>query len=275
MQTENENASPWTISSKLNDLEFETDVNVDHNGQRLDLLAFTPNGISLAIEIKNWHHLTTEMISKAKKQSKLLAEAAEVNNAWIVIPSLPDAQQEDCVFNLNGSMKAAKALISLEPDFGLRGTHGTRQKKSGLSLNKEKRRVFVAMPFSEQFEDTYYLGIIPAARRASAICVRVDQQDLSKQIVETIYSEIRLSDMVIADLTNANPNVTYELGFAHALEKPSIHISANQPENLPFDLRQWSTHFYKFGSVHELTKKLSEMIQHILIENKYSKRDTK
>jgi len=271
METQNENVSPWTISSKLNSLGFEAEAHVDHEGQRLDILAYTPNGASLALEIKNWDQPTGEMISKARKESKLLSASARVDHAWIVIPSLPDAQPGEGVFNLDGLMKAAGQLITSEVDFGLQGSSGTHHGRPGYSSKREKKRIFVAMPFSEQFEDTYYLGIVPAARRASAVCVRVDQQSLSKQIVDVIYTEIRSADLVIADLTNANPNVTYELGFAHALQKRSIHISAAQPENLPFDLRQWSTEFYKFGSVHELTKKLSEMIQIVLAEIKTSK----
>jgi hypothetical protein len=275
MAPKSNHISPWTIASKLQNLGFETQVEVDHEGQRLDVLAFTPNGSSLALEVKNWRQLDEEMIAKARKQSELLSKSAEVDNAWIVIPSLPSAHQETSVFNLDGLVRAAENLIGSEPDFGLRGTHGMRQRKPGSSEKKETKRIFVAMPFAEQFEDTYYLGIIPAARRASAVCIRVDQNYLSQQILDAIHTEIRLSDLVVADLTNANPNVTYELGFAHALKKPSIHISATQPEYLPFDLRQWSTQYYKFGNVHELARKLSDMIQHALAENNNSMKESK
>ena len=103
----------------------------------------------------------------------------------------------------------------------------------------------------------------------------MDQNYLSYQAMDKMYTEIRLSDVVVADLTDANPNVTYELGFAHALNKPAIHISASNSEYLPFDLRQWSTLFYKFGKVHELTKKLSEMIQRTLTEKAGPKKETK
>lgn len=274
MDTEKEHISPWTIASKLNALGFETEVETDHEGQRLDVLAFTPSGATLALELKDWQESNAEMIAKARKQSSLLSRSASVDFAWIVIPSLKDTEQSETIFNLNGLMRAAQNLVDSEPNFELRGTHGMHRRKE-KDPGRKAKRVFVAMPFAEQFEDTYYLGIVPAVKRASAVCVRVDQNYLSQQIVDKIHTEIRLSDIVVADLTNANPNVTYELGFAHALKKPAIHISATQPENLPFDLRQWSTCFYKFGNIHELVKKLSEMIQHVLVEKNESKPATK
>ena len=273
METVNKPISPWSIASELNTLGFETEVETDYEGQRLDLLAYTPGGATLVLELKNWQESNAEMIAKARKQSSLLSRAASVDYAWIVIPSLQDTEQTENVLNLEGLIRAARNLIDSEPIFELRGAHGTNQRK-GKNLNRKAKRIFVAMPFAEQFEDTYYLGIVPTVKRASAVCVRVDQNYLSQQIVDKIHTEIRLADVVIADLTHANPNVTYELGFAHALNKSAIHISATQPENLPFDLRQWSTCFYKFGNIHELVKKLSDMVQHILAEKDDSKQVT-
>jgi hypothetical protein len=37
-------------------------------------------------------------------------------------------------------------------------------------------------------------------------------------------------------MTTKNPNVFYELGLAHALEKPVVLVSSNQ-DDVPFDLR--------------------------------------
>jgi hypothetical protein len=42
--------------------------------------------------------------------------------------------------------------------------------------------------------------------------------------------------VLIAELTTKNPNVLYELGLAHALEKPVVLIASNE-DDVPFDLR--------------------------------------
>ena len=60
--------------------------------------------------------------------------------------------------------------------------------------------------------------------------------DIARQIVE--------ADVVIADITPANPNVYYEVGYAHALSKPTILI-AEKPTELPFDVSPFRTLFYE------------------------------
>jgi len=51
-----------------------------------------------------------------------------------------------------------------------------------------------------------------------------------------IWEQVLRADLIIADLTGRNPNVFYELGYAHALHKNSILITQSI-EDVPFDLR--------------------------------------
>lgn len=62
---------------------------------------------------------------------------------------------------------------------------------------------------------------------------------ITKQILESIYS----ADLIIANLTNTNPNVMYELAFRHAVGKPVITI-AEKGTIIPFDLLVERTIFY-------------------------------
>jgi hypothetical protein len=41
-----------------------------------------------------------------------------------------------------------------------------------------------------------------------------------------ITAAVRSADFVVVDVTRQNPNVFYELGFAHALRKPTILIAS-------------------------------------------------
>ena len=54
--------------------------------------------------------------------------------------------------------------------------------------------------------------------------------------VDEIQRLIRQSVGVIADLSEAKPNVLYEAGYAHALNKPCVHICSTSIEKLPFDV---------------------------------------
>jgi hypothetical protein len=46
----------------------------------------------------------------------------------------------------------------------------------------KKRHVFVAMPFSEDFQNVYEFGIHPAARNCGYICERVDETHFEELI---------------------------------------------------------------------------------------------
>ncbi len=110
-------------------------------------------------------------------------------------------------------------------------------KKGALRRVRAPRRVFAAMPFSPEYDDAYFVAMVPAAESVRAVCSRVDQEEFEGDVVERIESDIRDSDAVIADLSEAKPNVLYETGFAHALGRPTIHISSTSLNDLPFDVR--------------------------------------
>jgi hypothetical protein len=53
--------------------------------------------------------------------------------------------------------------------------------------------------------------------------------------MEDVLEAVATSRYIIADLTNSNPNVFYELGICHALGKKVILIT--QGTDVPFDVR--------------------------------------
>lgn len=98
--------------------------------------------------------------------------------------------------------------------------------------------VFVLMPFSASFEDTYQLAIKPACEAAGAYAERVDEQIFSGSILERIYNQIAKADLVVADMSERNANVFYEVGYAHALGKTTILLTRTA-EDIPFDLKHF------------------------------------
>ncbi len=62
-------------------------------------------------------------------------------------------------------------------------------------------------------------------------------------ILEEIVQNIVESKIVIAEITEPNENVFYELGYAHALRKPTI-ILAEEGKKLPFDVSGYRCLFY-------------------------------
>jgi len=84
----------------------------------------------------------------------------------------------------------------------------------------------------------YYESIFkPAIEQAGLVAVRADAEIFGTgKIMDQIWRGIRAAKVLVAEMTTKNPNVFYELGLAHALEKPVVLVSSNQ-EDVPFDLR--------------------------------------
>jgi hypothetical protein len=98
--------------------------------------------------------------------------------------------------------------------------------------------VFVLMPFGPEFDDVYQLGIKAACQEAGTYCERLDEQIFHENMLERIYNQISKADILVADMSGRNPNVFYEVGYAHALGKRVILLT-NSSEDIPFDLKQY------------------------------------
>ncbi len=97
--------------------------------------------------------------------------------------------------------------------------------------------VFVLMPFNDSFRVIYEESIRPTLRDdLGCIVENADELHTTNQIIEDIFSQIRNADFLVADTTGKNPNVFYELGYAHALGKKVI-LLAQDAKDLPFDVK--------------------------------------
>lgn len=98
---------------------------------------------------------------------------------------------------------------------------------------------FVIMPFAADFDDVYAViksTVEGASSDMKGRCFRLDESRPAGRITDRLLSELRSSTVCIADLTENKPNVMWELGFAMALEKPTIIITQNVA-SLPFDIK--------------------------------------
>jgi hypothetical protein len=95
---------------------------------------------------------------------------------------------------------------------------------------------FVLMPFGGEFDSIYKHCIQAAMTELSWLCARADEIHKASEVIDQIWENILRADLVIADLTGRNPNVFYELGYAHALNKNTILLTQSI-EDVPFDLK--------------------------------------
>jgi hypothetical protein len=77
-----------------------------------------------------------------------------------------------------------------------------------------------------------------------------------------ITNAIKNADFIIADITSENPNVIYELGYAHALNKPTILlVERDKTRNMPSDLAGYQYLFYERGTLLPLADRLKRYIE--------------
>jgi nucleoside 2-deoxyribosyltransferase len=96
--------------------------------------------------------------------------------------------------------------------------------------------VFVLMPLRDDFTDVYETGIKLACESAGVHCEHVGHQRFSETILQRIYNQIALADVIVAEMTGCNPNVFYDVGYAHALHKRVILLT-QRVEDIRFDLK--------------------------------------
>lgn len=118
--------------------------------------------------------------------------------------------------------------------------------------------VFVLMPFDKSFNDIYKFGIKGAAEDAGAYAERLDEQVFAEGMLDRIFNQINKADVIVADMSGRNPNVFYEVGYAHALNKLVILLTKD-PEDIPFDLKH-RQHIIYNGQIETLREQLSRTI---------------
>lgn len=123
--------------------------------------------------------------------------------------------------------------------------------------------IFVLTPFHEDYIKDYMV-IKKTCSLHNYNTLRGDEEYIKGDILLHIVKCIAKSRVVIANINGRNPNVFYELGIAHTLNKPTILIS-HIDNDIPFDLRTQFVVIYKDYT--ELAKKLDKIISQISKQN--------
>ncbi len=100
------------------------------------------------------------------------------------------------------------------------------------------------MPFDTSFDSVYKDIIKKTVEAFSLDCKRADELFGTKPIMSDVWDYIQKAGFLIADLTGRNPNVFYELGLAHAIDKKVILIT-QKIEDIPFDLKHYRCVIYE------------------------------
>jgi hypothetical protein len=102
---------------------------------------------------------------------------------------------------------------------------------------------FLLCPYPADTDDerSFYTGTLfstvrEAAAQAGMHCYLANEVLSPGLVLDTIMVGIANADLVLADVTEPNLNVYYEIGLAHGLQKGVLLLTAGAPKDLPFDL---------------------------------------
>ncbi|MDR5858372.1 hypothetical protein FZZ93_00285 [Halomonas eurihalina] len=128
-----------------------------------------------------------------------------------------------------------------------------------ISYEVQVGYVFVAMPIGtgSPYDDVLD-SIKEACSRCGLSAERVDEVQSNERITDRILESIQKAQFVVADLTEARPNVFYEAGYAHGIGKLPIYI-ARAGTKLEFDLQDYPVIF--FDSYRELKQGLEDRLR--------------
>lgn len=167
--------------------------------------------------------------------NNLDAKLRNINKAYAIFPSdidIPESLKKERFELEKGILKLRQELASL-----------STSTSEALPINEAEGGVFVIMPFKDPYND-YYENILKIAIREIGFSVaRSDEIYSPTSFIQTIWRSIINAKMIVAEMTDMNPNVLYELGLCHAINKPVIMISQSI-EHIPADLRHINSIIY-------------------------------
>ena len=128
---------------------------------------------------------------------------------------------------------------------------------------------FVIAPIGEPESDTRRRSdqilrhvIRPAVEARGYEAIRADEISEPGIITSQVIQHIVEDSLVVADLTERNPNVFYELAVRHAIRKPFVQI-INKGESIPFDVAATRTVFVDHHDLDNVETAKSEITDQI------------
>lgn len=125
---------------------------------------------------------------------------------------------------------------------------------------------FVAMQFGGEYDQLYREVLVSCIQEAGYVPVRGDELLSANYVIVDIFEAIRNAELIIADITDASPNVMYEVGIGHALNKDIIFLcqkdeSGSFKTTLPFDIRMFRVFGYNKNQLHSCKNEFFKVIQ--------------
>ena len=110
---------------------------------------------------------------------------------------------------------------------------------------QQKAQAFLALPLKDAASLDLASQIAEVLKGQDIEPVLATDITSSDALSDQIQAAIRRAEVVVADLTGANPNVLFEVGLALGLSKPVLLLSQGPAKDVPFDLRTQQVAMYR------------------------------
>jgi len=121
--------------------------------------------------------------------------------------------------------------------------------------------IFLIIPYNSDFQDVNE-AVRLAANNLDVNVIRINEIEGTISITEQIIRTIQRADAIIADISESNSNVMYELGLARSFGKPVILI-CRKGDPIPFDMAPFQILIYDRIRLQEtLIKPLRNLLAH-------------
>ncbi|UCE58746.1 MAG: response regulator transcription factor [Phycisphaerales bacterium] len=161
--------------------------------------------------------LTQEKIRRLKAELTIIQDAADTTEESVSVPlkMLKDIQEQ-----LDARGKEAKPSVSPAEFLGV------------YPQSIKGDRCFVVMPYSEEWSSGVEQLVKEVCDDVGFECAVASTMD-GRFVARDIWEGVSGSGVILADLTGANANVTYEIGLADAIGREVVLIG--QSLSVPFD----------------------------------------
>ena len=138
------------------------------------------------------------------------------------------------------------------------------------NISSKTIEVFVAMPFFDEKQveshSEIYSSVIRKIREEYDIDIKLHKPMIHEgetfDMIDNIFRKIKNCKIFISNITGNNPNVTYEMGWARALDIPTIIIREKDAEEPKSDYRNDLYFTYQKDALEATLKK--DIYKHIV-----------
>jgi hypothetical protein len=192
---------------------------------------------------------TAHIEARFESKGKMIGELpwADVDPLGRVSSAYPDVLLPPAMPSIVKDGNHEKATPPMKRCFKTGVAHCPKDIKFSL------RSVVVAMPFGDDFRDTYTHAIRPALEESGFKPWKADEQISNIDIMCKVCQAIQESGYVLANITTWNANVVFELGLAYGLGRSAILVKHKKAE-VPVDLK--GIEYIEYGTIDDLKRNL-------------------